>query len=184
VRDDAARWNERYQGRSAGEPSMPKGLGGIELRRGGVCLDVACGLGEQSLWAAHAGYHVVALDASDVAITALNAAAVGHGVRDRIDSRVVDLDDGLPADVAGSCSLVICQRFRDPRLYEQLVYMAEPDGVIVITVLSRVGARGEPGPFHARAGELVLALRDLDVDVIRSVEADGEATLVARRGSS
>jgi 2-polyprenyl-3-methyl-5-hydroxy-6-metoxy-1,4-benzoquinol methylase len=160
---------------------MPKGLGGIELRRGGTCLDVACGLGEQSLWAAQQGLHVVALDASDVAITALNSAAVQLGVRDRIDTRVVDLDDGLPTEFAGACSLVICQRFRDPRLYEQLVYMAEPNGVLVVTVLSRVGLVGEHGPFHAPAGDLVCSFRDLDVDVIRSIEADGEATLVARR---
>ena len=129
---------------------MPKGLGGIELDRSGICLDVACGLGEESLWAAQQGYRVVAIDASEVAITALNSAALQPGVRDRIDSRVVDLDDGLPADVAAECSLVICQRFRDPRLYEHLVYMLQPGGVLVLTVLSAVGLDGEPGPFTHR----------------------------------
>jgi SAM-dependent methyltransferase len=181
VRDDAERWNERYVGRVAGEPAMPKGLGGIALDRSGRCLDVACGLGAQTLWAAQQGYHVVAIDASDVAITALNSAAVRLGLRERIDSRVVDLDGGLPADVANECSLVICQRFRDPRLYEQLVYMLRPGGVLVITVLSAVGLDGAPGPFHAPPGDLVCAFRDLDVVVERSVELDGEATLVARR---
>ena len=160
---------------------MPKGLGGVRLDRGGPCLDVACGLGAQSLWAAEQGYHVVAIDASDVAITALNSAAVQRGVRDRIETRVVDLDEGLPTDIANDCSLVICQRFRDPRLYEQLVYMLRPGGVLVITVLSAVGLDDLPGPFHARPGELVDAFRDLDVRVERHVELDGEATLVARR---
>jgi len=160
---------------------MPKGLGGIALDRDGPCLDVACGLGEQSLWAAEQGYDVVAIDGSDVAITALNSAAVQRGVRDRIDSRVVDLDDGLPTDVANACSLVICQRFRDPELYEQLVYMLRPGGVLVITVLSSVGLAGEPGEFHAPPGELVDAFRGLDVTIERHVELDGEATLVARR---
>ncbi len=160
---------------------MPKGLGGVELDRAGVCLDVACGLGEQSLWAAQQGYQVVAIDASDVAITALNSAAMRSGVRDQIDTRVVDLDEGLPADLAADCSLVICQRFRDPRLYEQLVYMLRPGGVLVITVLSAVGLDGEPGPFHAPPGDLVCAFRDFDIDVERHVELDGEATLVARR---
>ncbi len=160
---------------------MPKGLGGLELRRGGRCLDVACGLGAQSLWAAQQGFDVVALDASGVAVTALNVEAMNLGVRDRIDSRIHDLDDGLPADLAGTCSLVICQRFRDPELYEQLVYMLQPDGVLVITVQSVVGRTGEVGRFHATPGELVDAFRDLDVDIVRSLEADGEATLVARR---
>ena len=120
-------------------------------------------------------------DASGVAITALNTEALNLGVRDRIDSRVHDLDDGLPADLAGSCALVICQRFRDPALYEQLVYMLQPEGVLVITVQSRVGRTGEPGRFHATPGELIDAFRELDVDILRSLEADGEATLVARR---
>jgi 2-polyprenyl-3-methyl-5-hydroxy-6-metoxy-1,4-benzoquinol methylase len=181
VQDDAERWNGRYRGRSTGEPAMPKGLGGVELDRSGICLDVACGLGEQSLWAAQQGYEVLAIDASETAITALNSAAIGWGVRERIDSRVVDLDDGLPAEVGNTCSLVICQRFRDPRLYGQLVYMLRPGGVLVITVLSSVGLDGPPGPFHAPPGDLVCAFRDLDVDIERSVELDGEATLVARR---
>lgn len=160
---------------------MPKGLGGIPLDRSGSCLDVACGLGEQTLWAAQQGYHVVAIEVSDVAITALNSAAIRLGVRDRIDTRVVDLDEGLPTDVANECSLVICQRFRAPALYEQLVYMLRPGGVLVLTVLSSVGLEGEPGPFHAPPGDLVCAFRGLDVTIERSVELDGEATLVARR---
>lgn len=179
MQDDAERWNGRYLGRVTGTPSVPKGLGAIELHRG-RCLDVACGLGEQSIWAAQQGYDVVALDASEVAITALNSAALRHGVRDRIDSRVVDLDEGLPTELAESCALVICQRFRDPKLYEQLVYMLAPDGVLVITVLSQVGT-GEVGPFHAPPGDLVCAFRHFDVEILRSVELDGEATLVARR---
>jgi 2-polyprenyl-3-methyl-5-hydroxy-6-metoxy-1,4-benzoquinol methylase len=181
MRDDAERWDDRYGGRLTGSPKMPKGLGGLELRRGGRCLDVACGLGAQSLWAAQEGYDVVALDASEVAITALNSAAVNLGVRDRLESHVHDLDDGLPADLAGSCALVICQRFRAEALYEHLVYMLQPDGVLVITVQSQIGRDGEPGRFHASPGELIDVFRDLDVDIVRSLEADGEATLVARR---
>ena len=183
MHDDGERWNARYAGRTTGEPAMPKGLGGIALQRGGRCLDVACGLGEQSIWAARNGYEVIALDASDVAITALNGAALLAGVRDRIDSRVVDLDDGFPTELVNSCALVICQRFRNPDLYEQLVYMLEPGGILVITVLSMVGAAADadPGPFHAAPGELVCEFRDLDVSVLRSVELDGEATLVAQR---
>ena len=181
MHDDADRWNARYQGRSTGEPSMPKGLGGITLARGGRCLDVACGLGEQSIWAAQQGFDVVAIDASDFAITALNSAAMSAGVRDRIETRVVDLDEGFPTELTSAFALVICQRFRDPSLYEQLVYALEPDGVLVLTVLSQVGASDEPGPFHAPPGELVCTFRQFDVDVLRSVELDGEATLVARR---
>ena len=145
----------------------------------GLCLDVACGLGGQSLWAAANGFDVVALDVSPAAIAALRAAAAAHGLEHRIDARVVDLDDGLPADVHGRCALVICQRFRDPRLYTAIADAAGPGGLVVITVLSAVGATA--GPHHAPPGELAEAFGALDVEVVRSVEANGEATLVARR---
>jgi SAM-dependent methyltransferase len=181
MHDDASRWNERYVGRATGEPSAPVGLENVALPDGGCCLDVACGLGEQSLWAAATGYDVVSLDASDVAVEALRARAVELGLDNRIDGRVVDLDDGLPSELNGSCSLVICQRFRDPKLYPHLVSAAMPGGLIVITVLSQVGLPTEPGPFHAVAGDLVCAFRSLDVKILSSVERDGEATLTMIR---
>ena len=180
MREDAERWDGRYSGRATGEPAPPTGLAGIALPAPGLCLDVACGLGEQSLWAAANGFDVVALDVSPAAIAALRTATAAHGLADRIDARVVDLDDGLPTEVGGRCALVICQRFRDPRLYAAIADAARPGGLIVITVLSAVGA-ATAGPFHAPPGELDEAFGALDVEVVRSVEANGEATHVARR---
>ena len=159
---------------------MPAGLDGIELPRGGRCLDVACGLGEQSLWAAEHGFDVIALDASVTAIAALRAAAVVAGVAGRIEARVVDLDGGLPPDVGGTCAMVICQRFRDVCLYPALVDALVPGGVLVITVLSQVGAAAA-GPYHAPPGDLTDGFADLPVDVLLAGEGGGEATLVARR---
>jgi SAM-dependent methyltransferase len=180
VREDGERWDARYAGREAGRPSPPVGLEGVTLPQPGLCLDVACGLGEQSLWAAGIGFDVVAVDVSPVAIGLLRSAAAEQGLDDRIDARVVDLDDGLPPDTSGRCALVICQRFRDPRLYPALVDAARPGGLIVVTVLSTVGACSA-GVHHAPAGELDGTFGALDVDVLRAVEANGEATLVARR---
>jgi 2-polyprenyl-3-methyl-5-hydroxy-6-metoxy-1,4-benzoquinol methylase len=178
VREDAERWDGRYAGRATGAPAMPNGLDGIELPAGGRCLDVACGLGEQSLWAASLGFDVVALDASPVAIASLRAAARDRSIT--VDARLVDLDDGLPADVGGDYSLVICQRFRDRRLYPRLVDALAPGGMLVVTVLSQVGAES-PGPFHAPPGDLIDGFGASGLEVLRHDEVDGEATLIARR---
>jgi SAM-dependent methyltransferase len=182
VRDDAERWNARWQDRTPGEPCPPKGLLDEEVPPvGGRCLDVACGMGEVTVWAAQRGFRVVALDASEVAVDSLRTSVADVGLEDLVDARVHDLDDGLPDDLTGACALVICQRFRDVALYPQLVAALESGGVLVVTVLSRVGILGPAGPFHAPAGDLALGFRDLDVDILRIVEEDGEATLVARR---
>jgi SAM-dependent methyltransferase len=133
------------------------------------------------MWpAALNGFDVIAIDASPVAVDATQRFARMHGVEDLVDARVHDLGLGLPSDVEGECALVICQKFHDPKLYPELIGALIDDGVLVVTVLSEVGLLGEPGTFHARPGDLVLAFRDLAVEIISHREADGLATIVAR----
>ncbi len=182
--DDATRWNTRYEGREATEPERPLGLDALTLPAGGLCLDVACGLGAQAVWAAQNGFDVVALDVSDVAVAATRKFADMHGVSEVIDARVYDLTRGLPHDVMGECDLVVCQLYRDPDLYPALVEALNDDGVLVVTVLSTVGLDGEPGPYHAPPGDLVLAFRELPVEIVSHAEHDGTATIVAHRRTS
>ena len=82
VIDDAERWDARDAGRAMGPPAPPKGLDGIEWSAPGRCLDVACGLGEQSVWAARRGFDVVALDVSPAAMQGAEAGAKEHGLAD------------------------------------------------------------------------------------------------------
>ncbi len=182
--DDATRWDARYDGLEADEPTRPIGLDALSVPAGGLCLDVACGLGAQAVWAAQNGFDVIALDVSPVAVDATKRFAHLHGVDHVVEARVHDLDQGLPHDVIGECSLVVCQKFRDPLLYPRLVNALTDDGVLVVTVLSEVGLDGEPGPFHARPGDLVRTFCELDVDIVSHTEAGGLATLVARRRST
>lgn len=181
MRADADRWNARYADRLPTEPKPPTGLSALELPAGGLCLDIACGLGEQAVWAALNGFDVIALDASETAVAATRKFAADHEVGDLVDARVHDLDEGLPDDVMGECALVICQGFRAPGLYPELAAALAPDGVLVVTVHSMVGADRDPGPYHAPPGDLSIAFSQLDVDIVSHHEANGLATLVARR---
>lgn len=146
----------------------------------GRALDVACGRGGVTVWAAASGMDVVAVDVSPVAIDATLRLAADHGVTARVDGLVHDLDTGLPATITGLFDLVVCQRFRDPTLWPALIEVLAPGGVLVVTVLSRVGAV-RPGRFHAPSGSLAEELSVLDVDLLASWEAGGLATVVAAR---
>jgi len=139
------------------------------LRAGNSALDVACGHGAVARWLAERGFSVDAVDVSGVGLAALDGVALVRPVRH-------DLDLGLPPECARPYDVLVCQRFRDPALYPTFVERLAPGGLLVITVLSEVD--GEPGPFRAPPGELLVAFADLDV--LHHREGDGEAHLVAR----
>ena len=74
--------------------------------------------------------------------------------------------------------MVVCQRFRDPRLYPQLVERLAPGGLLVVTVLSEVG--DEPGPL-AGGARRAARRRSAGWWCWPTREGNGEAGLLARR---
>ena len=178
--EDRLRWDRRYADRPAvslDEPSLP----GVFLPfadgfpTGGRGLDLACGRGEAAVWLARRGVAVRGFDVSAVAIAQARALAQRCGVTDRCRFDVVDLDDGLPP--GPPVDVVICNRFRDPRLDHAIVERLAVGGLLAVSALSEVGA--SPGPFRVAAGELRTAFSKLVV--IAGDEADGQAWLLARR---
>ena len=159
----------------------PVGLGPVldRLPPGGSALDVACGLGSTAVWAARQGFDTLGVDVSPVASQRAGELAEQHGVGGMARFEVHDLDAGLPPAANGPHDLVICQRFRNPDLYPQMVRQLADGGLVVVTVLSVVGHQGRPGRFHAPEGELLEAFASLEV--LYAIEGAGEATVVARR---
>jgi SAM-dependent methyltransferase len=183
VEEDRQRWDDRYKDQDRVDPAPPEALrdrGDLLaiVPAAGRALDIACGRGAAALWAAQRGLHVLALDVSPLAVGKLRSAANEAGLDERIEARVVDLDDGLPDDATGF-ALVICQRFRDPRLYGPLFAALAPGGMLVVTVLSEVGAT-ETGPYHAPAGELQAAFTRPGAEVLRHEEGGGVASIVVQ----
>ncbi|MGD9987989.1 class I SAM-dependent methyltransferase [Pseudonocardia sp.] len=168
---DRERWDARHTVAGAGAPAPPDALRGREhlLPAGGRALDVACGRGTVAAWLARRGFVVDAVDVSPVAL------AAGAALEPRVRWILADLDAGLPADCAGPYDLIVCQRFRDPRLYPAFTAVLAPGGMLVLTVLSEID--DEPGPFRAVPGELAAAFAGLDV--VAHEEGDGAATLIA-----
>lgn len=179
--DDRRTWDDRYADQLAPPPLPPAGLGEVadHLPPGGRALDLACGLGSTSVWAAQRGFTTLGIDISPVAIERANELAQRIDVGDRVRFEVHDLDLGLPPAAEGPYDLIVCQRYRDPALYPLMRQRLAPGGVLAVTTLSVVGLRGRPGPHHAPEGELVAAFGTLEL--LYAIEGGGEATVVARR---
>lgn len=176
---DRVRWDERYESRGlfAGTPELPDIAQryASALPAVGTALDLACGTGAASVAVAKRGLDVLGVDVSPEAIGRARHLAARHSVEDRCSFVVADLDDGLPD--GPSAHLIICHRFRDPALYPAIVDRLAPGGVLVVSVLSEVGA--SPGRFRAQPGELEASFSGLNI--LGSDEADGAAWLVATR---
>jgi SAM-dependent methyltransferase len=173
---DRVRWDDRYVGRVAGVAGPPDVFAAYAdaFPTTGRALDLACGPGGASVWLAGRGLAVFGLDVSPVAIEQAQQLAERAGVHDRCRFDVVDLDGGLPP--GPPADVVVCHRFRDPRLYPAILARLAPGGLLAISVLSEVGA--QPGPFRAAAAELALAFAGLDI--VATGEGGGEAWLLAQ----
>ena len=178
--EDRVRWDLRYAARhdlGADDIALPAVFGPYAelIPTSGRALEVACGGGASAVWLALRGMDVLGVDVSPVAVGAARDLARRRRLTARCHFGVVDLDAGLPA--GPPVDLLLCNMFRDPRLYGAIVDRLASGGLLAISVLSEVGA--EPGPFRAPAGELTDAFGDLQV--IAANEAEGRAWLVARR---
>ena len=181
---DRKRWDERWAAAPDSVTATPPDVISAHpelldvIPTAGPALDIACGLGAQALWLAERGLAVTALDVSSVAIDRFTRAKQPHGHQLRAD--VWDTDEGLPPALT-DLAVIVCQRYRSPVLYGQFVSRLRVGGILILTVLSSVGLEGEPGAFHAPAGELIVAFDRDDVSVLLHDEANGQASIVVRR---
>jgi 2-polyprenyl-3-methyl-5-hydroxy-6-metoxy-1,4-benzoquinol methylase len=180
---DADRWDRRYlEQTSAIVASAPDALidGGLEqvVPTAGRALDIACGLGAQSLWCAERGLDVEAVDVSGEAVRRVTATAADRGLGHRITATALDLDRGIPPEF-GQFDVIVCQRFRSPELYPACVDRLHLGGIAIITVLSQSGA-DHPGPFHAGAGELAAAFEHVSVETLFHAAGNGLESIVLR----
>ncbi|HEX5253734.1 MAG TPA: class I SAM-dependent methyltransferase [Mycobacterium sp.] len=177
---DRRRWDERYAAKgppplsSVAPPDVFAGYADL-FPMAGRALDLACGQGTGSVWLAARGLRLEGFDVSPVAISHARELAQRAGVGDRCRFDVVDLDGGLPAGTP--VDVILCCKFRDPRLDRAIIERLSPGGLLAIAALSEVGA--SPGAFRAVAGELPAAFAGLDL--IDAGEGDGHAWLLARR---
>lgn len=174
--EDRQRWNAKHAKNKAVTIAPPLGVEAESLPSKGRALDVACGTGGVSLWMARRGLTVTAIDVSDEALQILDEASREHDLAVKIVQG--DLMEDIPAE--GKFDLIVCQRYRAPKIYARLVSLLAPGGTLVLSVLSEVGYNGKVSQYRASPGETFRAFSS-KLYVVKYSEGNGVSTLLARK---
>lgn len=181
---DAQRWNKRYaskrdQGHLSFEPDPLLVRHRHLFKADQHALDVACGVGHNSLWLASLGLHITALDISATGLELLQ-----HEARRRdlsIATEQADLDEwNWPIE---RFDVVVVLRFLDRSLFDPIKTSVRPGGLVLYQTFGPARLKSNPDfnpDFVLHAGELTNQFNGFEV--IEQNDADGNfATIVARK---
>ena len=190
MKADQTKWNAKY-----GEPRDEVTVADCVKRfhslapDQGLALDLAAGLGANSLYLADQGFEVEAVDISDIAMGQLK------GRHPHVTAICEDLDFyTIPEE---RYDLILSTHFLNRRLFPLIIEGLKPGGVVIIETFmegDRPPAANDAGAeaptnrdYLLRPNELLLAFLKLHVlyyeekDNVPPIRASHLATLVARR---
>ena len=186
VRD---KWNTIYsKNRLPGLPAAVLTDNNHFLPSKGIALDLACGLGTNSLFLAARGLEVHAWDISKVAVNHLAERAGSLGLN--IQARVVNITAAaLPVE---SYDLVITSHYLDRSLPPAIMNATRPGGLIcyqTFTVEKQVDMGPSNPDYLLQADELqsfvpdckILAFKDESRNTNRDDQLAGRAFIIARK---
>lgn len=153
----------------------------------GTVLDLACGLGQNTLWAASLGLEAVGVDASEEALRRARAEALRRGLGATFRRCDLETSGALPS-APGGWGAVLVLRFLHRPLLRLLPVALAPGGVLVYKTHLRHPLRGETArprraEFLLEPGELLACAGGLTPLEYREWGRHGEAwaALAARR---
>ena len=184
-----AKWNERYRA-ATGERQASRVLKeNLHLLPGnGRALDLACGLGGNSILLAQQGLEVDAWDIADVPIAALQDVALKRQLS--IQAKVLDVEANPPA--RETFDVIVVSYFLERDLIPDLIRALKPGGLIFYQTFTRqrISDRGpQRAEFRLADQELLHLFSGLQVIFYREEGCVGdvrqgfrdEAMLVGRK---
>lgn len=170
------KWNRRYH--NADSPGAPARVlldNAYLLPRRGTALDLACGLGANSLLLAERGLQTYAWDISPVAVEKLRATALERGLP--VVAEVKDaLRDSIPAD---RFDVIVVAHYLERALTQAIVNALKVGGLLLYQTFTRSAVSAE-GPqkdeWRLADGELLTMFAPLRPLVYREEGRIGDLT--------
>jgi tellurite methyltransferase len=178
--DSRLKWNTKYIERikQVSEPPVnPKLQQLTNYFSGGKALDIACGLGGNSVFLAQNNYQVTAIDISDVAINFLNQYALKNNLP--IDARVGDLAKRALLDQ--NYDLVVMTYYLDRSLFPAIKDFLKTGGYFFMETYSQHQKNGISEHYKLRTNELLDEFAHWDILYFEENELEGRQTIFCRK---
>lgn len=178
---DRQRWDHKWS-EIKGESFTPNPLltENEDLLTGGVALDIACGLGQNSIWLAQRGYRVLGIDISDVAINTAANKAVSIGITGDILFAQMDVDRWLFS--SGDFDLICVFRYLERNIFTG-IRRGLREGALLFYATRHIGfLRWQPEAnrkYLLHPDELLNEFAGLEI--LHYEEGEVETSLIARK---
>ena len=178
---DRQRWDHKWS-EIKGESFTPNPLltENEDLLTGGVALDIACGLGQNSIWLAQRGYRVLGIDISGVAVNTAVKNAVNVCITGDILFAQMDIDRWLFRP--GVFDLICVFRYLERNIFTG-IRRGLREGALLFYATRHIGLlEWQPEAnrsFLLYPGELLNEFAGLEI--LHYEEGDVETTLIARK---
>lgn len=182
--DSREKWNRKYEERlnNYGEVQANERLKNLSLYfEGGLALDVASGLGGNSLFLAEQGFEVHSYDISEVGILHLQEQAKNNNLS--IHAEVCDLTDRskLPF-VKQSFHLVVMTYYLDRQLFPLIKLLIKEKGYFFMETYYQSAVNGRiSNTYKLSSQELRQEFSDWKIIYFEENELEGRQTILCQK---
>lgn len=184
--DSKRKWNTKYQERMKElvEPVPNPRLKNLSAYLlGGQALDLACGLGGNSLFLAKMNYQLEAIDISDIAINFIQEQATNHNLN--ILPRVSDLTNGDDLHCGdNSYDLVVLTYYLDRSLFPIIKRMIKKKGYFFMETFyqsQQFENQGVSNDYKLQTQELLSEFGDWTILFFEENEQEGRQTIFCQK---
>lgn len=180
------KWNSKHKERieQLKDPVVnPRLLNLSTYLNGGTALDIACGLGGNSLFLAHKNYQVEAIDISDVAINFIQEQARSNNLN--IHPRLCDLTELKHIEWQDQTfNLVVMTYYLDRSIFPIVKSLIQQDGYFFMETFFQTPQNQNEGvsnQYKLQSNELLSEFRNWKILFFEENEQDGRQTIFCQK---